>query len=536
MKKKKTAEDPSENNQKKSNEIHETAETESVKIESAVDIIKDQLELIMRSLSSGVSVCICHEDGTMEMIYANDRFYEQRGYTKKQFEKEIHHSMDLVYVEDIDQIGETTRIDKAKETFESVYRIVKRDHSIAWMRSRISFAKPDGNRYPLRIAITDDITSEQMTLAKIKEKDTFLQMILDNVGSGITASLLNEKSKDYLFANEQFYSMMGYTREQYQNEVKNLYQRIYPQDWDRVLNTSQSTRLLDKPTSIEYSVVCRDHAIKKVRMLSVNRRMDHSEQDIQLSVYTDITEESREEEKSKELIENLPCGAGIFDISGGKVTSVYLNHKYWELVGRRPDQADDFQIMDTIQLKDRSLIPMIIQKIITSRKEQECEIHVLHGDGRYIPLLMRANIMRQKPGKSMLYATYTSIEENVVTFRRMLPVAMETMMAASKDIFFIKDRALNYVCASRSFAMTAGIPDEKEIIGKTDYDLFSEEVADRFREEDERMMREGRPLIDYNEELPTENGYMRYMKTSKYLLHDSFRNVIGIYGISRDIS
>ncbi len=511
--------------------------TEQRTAEQQEKILAAQLEMVMENMNSGVSVCFCHEDGTMEMVFANDRYFEQRGYTRQQYNNEINHVTDIVHMEDVVRIKEEgLKADKGHAPFETVYRIIKRDGAVAWIKSEISLVRFEGNQYPLQIAITDDITSEQAAIAMAEEKETFLQMILDNVGSGITATTLNLKTQENLFANEQYYALLGYTKKQYQEEVKNPYHRIHPEDRERVIEKAQSIRMLDKPTSMEFRIVCRDETIKKIRMLSVNRRMNSGELDIQLNLYTDITEESREEERQKELIENLPCGAGIFDITGGTIKCVYLNKKYWELVGREPAVKDNIPVMDSIHLNDRAILPMIIQKIVISKKEQECEIHVLHGDGRYIPFLVRANIMRQKSGKVMLYVTYTSIEENIVTFRRMLPVALETMMAASTDLFFIKDRTLKYVCASRSFARVAGLSDEKDLIGKTDYELFHSDLADLFHNEDQKMIKEDKSLINQMEMLPTEDEKTHHYKVSKYLLHDSYKNIIGIYGVGREMA
>ena len=67
-------------------------------------------------------------------------------------------------------------------------------------------------------------------------------------------------------------------------------------------------------------------------------------------------------------------------------------------------------------------------------------------------------------------------------------------------------------------------------------DRFDPTQADRYRENDSRLLETGEPLVDCEEPLPSTDGVARYASTSKYLLHDSSGSVIGLYGIGWDIT
>ncbi len=64
---------------------------------------------------------------------------------------------------------------------------------------------------------------------------------------------------------------------------------------------------------------------------------------------------------------------------------------------------------------------------------------------------------------------------------------------------YLKDRELVYVSANDAFAEQVGSSPE-EIAGKTDFDLFPEEVAERRREEDFRAMERGQPETKLRQE------------------------------------
>jgi PAS domain S-box-containing protein len=102
------------------------------------------------------------------------------------------------------------------------------------------------------------------------------------------------------------------------------------------------------------------------------------------------------------------------------------------------------------------------------------------------------------------------------------------------DIVFFKDIAGSYLGCNPNFAEFVGKP-RGEIIGRTDYDLFSREVADLFRINDAIMMREGIPR--HNEEWITyPDGHRLLIDTLKAPLITVEGKVIGILGISRDIT
>lgn len=115
--------------------------------------------------------------------------------------------------------------------------------------------------------------------------------------------------------------------------------------------------------------------------------------------------------------------------------------------------------------------------------------------------------------------------------------ALKTILDSTKDMIFIKDANLIYCGSSSSFAKLVGLSSSEELIGKTDFDIFADvELAKRYTQDDKRMMDSKKPMLEYIEPLPAIDGRPRYSSTSKHLIADSEGNVIGLCGISRDIT
>lgn len=117
-----------------------------------------------------------------------------------------------------------------------------------------------------------------------------------------------------------------------------------------------------------------------------------------------------------------------------------------------------------------------------------------------------------------------------------ITAAFQTMIEGTRDMVFIKDADLRYVTASMTFIKMAGKKSPEEIIGKTDTEIFEPALAKRYISDDKKLMAGGKNLIDYNEPILGENGKARYASTSKYILKDAEGNIMGLLGITKDIT
>lgn len=114
--------------------------------------------------------------------------------------------------------------------------------------------------------------------------------------------------------------------------------------------------------------------------------------------------------------------------------------------------------------------------------------------------------------------------------------ALETLFKTSEDLLFIKDSNLTYINCSLSFAKLVNKKTAEEVIGRTDFDLFDYELAKRYIEDDRSLMESEVSIINNIEPIPDENGRKKYSSTSKHLIRDDDNNVIGIFGIARDVT
>ncbi|MBF0254230.1 MAG: response regulator, partial [Candidatus Omnitrophica bacterium] len=99
---------------------------------------------------------------------------------------------------------------------------------------------------------------------------------------------------------------------------------------------------------------------------------------------------------------------------------------------------------------------------------------------------------------------------------------------------FLKDVNSVYVSCNPHFAQIMKLRTEEEVRGKTDYDFFEKDVADKYRADDRRVIERGE-AAEIEEQFVRE-GNIRYMHTTKSPVRDAVGAVMGLLGISWDIT
>lgn len=121
--------------------------------------------------------------------------------------------------------------------------------------------------------------------------------------------------------------------------------------------------------------------------------------------------------------------------------------------------------------------------------------------------------------------------------RILMHKAFEALLNSTEDMVFLKDVNLVYIAASKPFVKMVGKESQEEIIGHTDFEIFeNENLAKRYVADDYKLLENNENLNDYVEPITDENGKARYGATSKYILKDEDGNVIGILGVTKDIT
>lgn len=109
-----------------------------------------------------------------------------------------------------------------------------------------------------------------------------------------------------------------------------------------------------------------------------------------------------------------------------------------------------------------------------------------------------------------------------------------SLLDSIPDLIFYKDIDGVYMGCNTAFEQFVGKPCA-QIIGSTDLDLFPREVAESFRAMDAAMLSQKQERKN-EEEVTYPDGHKVYLETLKTPYYDKEGNVLGLIGVSRDIS
>ena len=123
-------------------------------------------------------------------------------------------------------------------------------------------------------------------------------------------------------------------------------------------------------------------------------------------------------------------------------------------------------------------------------------------------------------------------EEKLMDERHLLHTVLDSL----PDIIYFKDRELRFTRINLALARKFGLSDPTQAIGKTDFDFFAGEDARALRDDEEEIIRTGQPLVGKEKQVRWPNRMVSWQSSTKMPLRDGIGNIIGTFGISRDIT
>jgi PAS domain S-box-containing protein len=105
------------------------------------------------------------------------------------------------------------------------------------------------------------------------------------------------------------------------------------------------------------------------------------------------------------------------------------------------------------------------------------------------------------------------------------------------DSIYFKDRDSRFTMVNKAWMNRQGIADINNIIGKTDFDFFPEELAEVFYQDEQRIITSRKPIIGKVDKLEVDGCPVRWTTVSKFpIFNRETGEVIGTFGISHNIT
>ena len=237
------------------------------------------------------------------------------------------------------------------------------------------------------------------------------------------------------------------------------------------------------------------------------------------------------------VLQHLPVAVVIREVKELRI--VMLNKAYEELTGIPKAEAlgkNDHDlalqpIADAAMKHDREAIAG--NKLVQTEEELNTR-----GKGKRKVEKRKLPILDEKGQPLCLMAILEDITQRKqaqaeLAYERDL---LRTLLDNAPDKIYFKDARSRYLRLSKSTCEQLGVPAE-EIVGKTDFDFFDENHARRSFADEQTILGTGTPLLGKIErEVGKHTDGERWMLTSKMPLRDVDGQIIGTFGISKDIT
>jgi PAS domain S-box-containing protein len=112
-----------------------------------------------------------------------------------------------------------------------------------------------------------------------------------------------------------------------------------------------------------------------------------------------------------------------------------------------------------------------------------------------------------------------------------------TLLENAGDFIYFKDHDSRFRFCSQTLAHITGHDSWRDMRGKNDFEVFPEETAHIYHDEEQPIFREGKTLLNKTDPYFDSQGKQRWVNTNKWPVFDeNKKTVVGIFGISRDIT
>ena len=164
-------------------------------------------------------------------------------------------------------------------------------------------------------------------------------------------------------------------------------------------------------------------------------------------------------------------------------------------------------------------------------------IRLRHADGR---IRCIKGQYAKKPGRAAKGALLDLILEEARKVREpgddVLIASFKTLIEQTGDDIYIKNRNHVFLAASRAVPnLTDTAKDPSELVGKTDYDIHPEEIADSAYRLEAQAIAEGQHVNEI-QQLAAQDGSKRWIDNRKYPINGQDGEIIGIFGVAPDVT
>lgn len=415
------------------------------------------------------------------------------------------------------------------------YRFLLPDGSIRFVESLGSVIQDEAGQVSKVVVVSRDMTEHRLAQERLRQSEVLYHSLVESLPQSIFRKDLEGR---FTFVNQRFCAALGKTPEQVVGKTDYDFfpaelAAKYQTDDRRVIHTGQIFETIEEhqPPEGEKMYV---HVVK-IPVYDAQRRAIGMQ-----GIFWDVTKERRAEEQQRmsearlqAILDNSPAVIYLKDRQGRYQV---INRRYEALFHITREQAankSDFdlfprEIADAFHANDLKVLESGVPLEFEEAVPQDGELHTFISIK--FPLFDGAGMPYAVCGISTDITERKRAEERL----RHSEALYQSLVESLPQNIFRKDLAGRFTFVNQVFCNAWGKTVE-EIIGKTDHDLFPPDLAEKYRIDDEFVIRTGEIFETVEEHHPT-GGERVTAQVVKIPIYDANGRITGIQGIYWDIT
>lgn len=388
------------------------------------------------------------------------------------------------------------------------------------------------------LSVFHDLTQVYSTTHQLEVQKTFLEGLIENSPEAIT---IVGKDNVVQRINKEFSKIFGYAsdeilgkkisetigRDGFEEEVSSLTKKV--KSGETINRETQRRR--------------KDGVLIDVSILSTPVYLNGSQIGV-FGIYRDITEIKRREREMRQLASALQSTNDCITITDLDNRIVFVNDAFVATYGFPSKEEVIGKSIDIIRSPNNP--PGIGAEIFkgTTSGGWRGELLNRKKDGTEFPVALTTAIVTDEHGHHVGYVGVSQditdakrTEMNLHRERNLLRAIIESI----PDEVYVKDQRGRFLLANSACAKAlepVGITSPEDLIGKTDLDILSPDVAGIQFKREQELLTTGKPILGEEETLhdPSTGTIVRSILIRKIPLRDASGTIVGLVGVNSDIT
>ena len=235
------------------------------------------------------------------------------------------------------------------------------------------------------------------------------------------------------------------------------------------------------------------------------------------------------------ILSSVPIGVFAYDADGH---ILYANSKFWEMMGYNNNTPAGLNLFQLTGIKNHELKDKLIQ---ATKAKEIVSFETIYASKNLGELSLKATLVPITDSGDEVRSVVVLLEDTSAQLQVARTLEYERQMMKNlleniPDTIYFKDEHSRFTLINKAHSNILKLQSPEQAIGKSDFDFYDESHANVSYRDEQKIMATGKGIIDKTEKFHMSDGTLRCVSSTKVPFVDGENKVVGLVGISRNIT